>query len=66
MPFLCVTLVNIIILGGRDLNGWSTVEVQYDGTTWTPIGSLLNPRAYHRSIVIDNFIMHIGGYPGFQ
>ena len=35
--------------------------VVMDGAMWTEVGSLLTPRSAHRSIVINNSIMHIGG-----
>ena len=39
-----------------------TLAAKYDGTDWTEVGSLLQPRYVHRSIVINNSIMHVGGY----
>ena len=42
--------------------GALTLAIKYDGTTWTQVGSLMNQRYAHRSIVIDNSIMHIGGW----
>ena len=40
----------------------TTLACKYDGTEWTEFGSLLNGREGYRSIVLDNTIMHIGGY----
>ena len=37
------------------------LAIKYDGTGWTQAGSLINRRGAHRSIVINNSIMHIGG-----
>ena len=37
------------------------LAVKYDGAEWTKVGSLLNARFGHRSILMDNIIVHIGG-----
>ena len=50
------------IQGGHDGRRILTGAAKYDGTNWTHVGSLLKPRLAHRSIVIDNSIMHVGGY----
>ena len=38
-----------------------SLAVKFDGADWTEVGSLLNARSGHRSIVMDNTIVHIGG-----
>ena len=58
----------IFILGGMGDTLTSTrkaylsLAVKYDGSGWTEVGSLMATRIYHRSIVTDGTIMHIGGY----
>ena len=36
-------------------------RISTDGNMWTPAGSLMSPRRSHRSVVIGDTIMHIGG-----
>ena len=64
-------LENKIYLGGWGDGAILTTvakmeEIFLDGNVWTNVGELLTPRSDHRSIVIDNKIVHIGGYPGAQ
>ena len=64
-------LENKIYLGGwGDGDRLTTVakmeEIFLDGNVWTNVGELLTPRSGHRSIVIDNKIVNIGGYKGAQ
>ena len=37
-------------------------KISMGGEMWTEVGSLLSTRYGHRSIVIGDSIMHIGGY----
>lgn len=37
-------------------------QIPIEANMWTRVGSLLTPRFGHRSIVIEDSIMHIGGY----
>ena len=58
-----VKLYLIFILGGYGNSNYLTLAVKYGGSgKWSEVGELLKPRYSHRSIVIDNTIMHIGGY----
>ena len=43
------------------MNQDRSLAVKYAGADWTEIGSLLNARHGHRSIVMENTIVHIGG-----
>lgn len=35
--------------------------IKYEGTDWTITDSLLNKRMGHRTVVIDDTIVHVGG-----
>ena len=51
--------------GGTDLSNKLVVKseaVVMDDTMWRKVGNFLPPRKSHRSIVINNSIMHIGGF----
>ena len=43
---------------GIDLDVWTE-------NVWTDMGTLLSRREGHRSIVLDNTIIHIGGRGGY-
>jgi len=61
-----VTVNNIVyIIGGADYLTTIDLAEKYEGS-WERIGSLLQPRRGHRSILQGNKILHIGGYPGDQ
>jgi len=50
---------NLYIFGG--LGGPSALAARYDGTGWMSVGSLLEARYGHRSLVLEKTIIHIGG-----
>ena len=56
----------LYLFGGEDGEILLTQATKYDGENWVIVGDMLNGRRRHRSIVKDNTIMHVGGYPGTQ
>jgi len=60
----------IVSLGG-DTGSYSNIaakmeEISFDRATWTNAGALLTTRGWHRSIVVENTIIHLGGASGTQ
>ena len=53
--------INYILGGYTDHARTTSLAAVYNGFGWTEIGNLLAPRSEHRSIVINNSIIHVGG-----
>ena len=39
-------------------------QIYFDENVWTDMGTLLSTRFVHRSVVLGNTIIHVGGQPG--
>ena len=56
----------LYVVGGQGSQGvLSSVEIYIPGTpAWQYATSLLSPRMYHQSVVLDNRVVMLGGHDG--
>ena len=52
---------DLYLFGGSPTSEAGTLATRYDGTIWINIGSMMQERYGHRSVVKGNVIYHIGG-----